>query len=160
VPDVSHWTLDAALRWALLLVLGGWGVWWALSLCVAVVDPRLAARLGPPLLRAALVGGVVAATAVPAHARQGSTGALDGLPLPQRPITATADTPAPPDRPEVHVVRPGESLWSIAHARAPGATDAELARAVARWHAANRELIGPDPDLIRPGQRLTPPGAP
>lgn len=163
MPDLTQWTLDAALRSVLLCLLAAWATWWVVGLLVAVVDPRAAARFGPPLLRALLVGGVLAATTLPAQASQDTpTGALDGLPLPQRPLT---ETPAPPVAPRavtrgVHVVRPGDTLWAIARSRDPDATDAGIAAAVARWHAVNRGVIGPDPDLIRPGQRLVPPGAP
>jgi len=56
------------------------------------------------------------------------------------------------------VVRRGDSLWSIAARHLPaGATDHEIAAAWPRWYAANRTVIGPDPDLLRPGQRLVPP---
>lgn len=55
-------------------------------------------------------------------------------------------------------VRRGDSLWAIA-ARylGPLATDAEIAREWPRWYAANRDLIGNDPDLVLPGQQLVPP---
>lgn len=164
VLDLSGLTLDAALRLSLLGVLGTWAAWWALGLLVALVDPRTAARLGPPLLRAVLVGGVVAATVAPAHARSSApVGALDGLPLPELPVTTTVPalpaTTTEASPPRAHVVAPGESLWSIVRDRSPGASDADLATAVVRWHAANRGVIGPDPDLIQPGQRLVPPGA-
>ena len=58
------------------------------------------------------------------------------------------------------VVRRGDTLWDIA-ARAldPGASAADIATSWPRWHAANRSTIGPDPDLIRPGQLLRPPGS-
>jgi len=47
------------------------------------------------------------------------------------------------------------SLWAIARAGLPhGAGDATVARAAAELHALNRRTIGPDPDLIRPGQHL------
>lgn len=55
-------------------------------------------------------------------------------------------------------VRPGDCLWDIAAAHlGPGATDVQIARAWPRWYAANRAVIGPDPNLIHPGQRLVPP---
>jgi nucleoid-associated protein YgaU len=76
-------------------------------------------------------------------------------------------TPAPPDWPATapseaeHVVVPGECLWRIAEERllAAGArpTAADVAVAVDRWWTANADVIGPDPDLIRPGQVLLPP---
>lgn len=60
------------------------------------------------------------------------------------------------DEPEpIHVVTRGESLWRIAAARlGPGATDAQIARAWPSLYAANKPLIGDDPGLIFPGQRL------
>lgn len=56
------------------------------------------------------------------------------------------------------VVRRGDTLWGIA-ARHLGehATDQDVAEAWPRWYAANRDVIGPDPDLIHPGQRLVVP---
>jgi LysM repeat protein len=58
------------------------------------------------------------------------------------------------------VVRRGDSLWAIAarHLDA-GASDAEIARAWPRWYAANREVIGDDPDLLHPGMVLQVPGS-
>lgn len=57
------------------------------------------------------------------------------------------------------VVHRGDTLWAIA-ARdlGPEATDAEVAAHWPRWHAANREVIGADPDRILPGQVLVRPG--
>ena len=55
-------------------------------------------------------------------------------------------------------VRRGDTLWSIAERHlGAAATDAEVARAWPRWHLANREVIGDDPDLIHPGTQLVPP---
>jgi hypothetical protein len=57
-------------------------------------------------------------------------------------------------------VRRGDSLWSIAARHlGPGASDAEIALAWPRWYAANRDLIGTDPDHLLPGQQLCPPPA-
>ena len=57
-------------------------------------------------------------------------------------------------------VRPGDTLWAIAAAalaaRGPTATPA-LADVAAYWprvYALNRAVIGPDPAVIEPGQRL------
>jgi nucleoid-associated protein YgaU len=56
------------------------------------------------------------------------------------------------------VVRPGDTLWAIARSRlGPGADDARVAHDVDRWHRLNHDVIGDDPDLIHPGQRLTAP---
>jgi hypothetical protein len=66
---------------------------------------------------------------------------------------AEAATPTP----EVVVLR-GDSLWTIAARHlGPGATTAQIAREWPRWWAANKHVIGPDPDRILPGQRLQPP---
>ena len=56
-----------------------------------------------------------------------------------------------------HVVRKGETLWQIADRRTTG-TAADLADEVTRIHRANRATIGPDPDVIFPGQLLSLPG--
>jgi nucleoid-associated protein YgaU len=56
------------------------------------------------------------------------------------------------------VVARGDTLWDIA-ARHLGrrASTAQVAAEWPRWHAINRATIGPNPNLIFPGQRLTPP---
>jgi nucleoid-associated protein YgaU len=59
---------------------------------------------------------------------------------------------------EAVVVRRGDTLWDIAARHlGPAATDAEIAQAWPHWYQANRDLIGSDPDLLLPGQRLLPP---
>lgn len=144
-------------------LLGAWVLWCAITLVVAVFDRRLASHIGPPLLRGLLVAGACAATAMPADAASSRTsGPLDGLLVPDRPTTAVAPpvpAAAPVTSARVVTVRAGDSLWSIVRARLPDAADVEIADAVRRWHAANRDVIGSDPDLIHPGQRLVPPGA-
>ncbi len=123
-------------------------------------------------------------TPVPAPASPAPTaGSLDPLPT-QEPVAPAADRPSasaaapatdppptaaspptvasPPARADASarpvVVRPGDTLWAIAAGRlGPGAGDSAVASEWPRWYAANRAVIGPDPDLILPGQRLTPP---
>jgi nucleoid-associated protein YgaU len=59
------------------------------------------------------------------------------------------------------VVQPGDSLWSLAaHALGPNAGNAQIAARWPDWYAANRDVIGPDPNLILPGQVLRTPAAP
>lgn len=60
--------------------------------------------------------------------------------------------------PETVVVRRGDTLWDLAarHLGA-GASTTDIAEEWPRWYAANRAAIGPDPDLIRPGQELVVP---
>lgn len=92
---------------------------------------------------------------------------LDGLPLPDRPTgrgprhpsvaarPAPAALPAPAHRVASVVVRPGDTLWSVAQHALPGPSgDAAVAHRWQRVYALNRGVVGPDPDLIRPGQRL------
>ena len=97
--------------------------------------------------------GVALAGALGAPASADTTGPrpdlLSGLPLPER-----AEGPAHPHRHDV-VVRPGDTLWAIAGSDLP--TDATDRQVSDRWHAIyrrNRGVVGPDPDLIRPGQVL------
>ncbi len=61
-------------------------------------------------------------------------------------------------RPGSRVVKFGDSLWSIAAAElGPTATAEAIAARWPHWYAANRQLIGPDPNRIHPGQVLTAP---
>jgi nucleoid-associated protein YgaU len=57
-------------------------------------------------------------------------------------------------------VRPGDSLWSLSSARlGPFASDVDIALDWPRLYQANRDIIGANPHLLRPGQILRlPPG--
>ncbi|PFG44023.1 hypothetical protein ATJ88_2740 [Isoptericola jiangsuensis] len=64
---------------------------------------------------------------------------------------------APGDDAEVVVVR-GDTLWDIAARHLPAdATDGDVLRAMLRWHDANRDVVGDDPDVVLPGQVLRAP---
>jgi hypothetical protein len=134
---------------------------------------RAAERSCPAVARAAVVtllGLTVGTTAAdPAlgdsgHAAPGASrgvASLTGLPLPDRAIGAGPATPgARPGarpRPREVVVRPGDSLWSIAEGLlGPAADDVEVTAAWHRLHRANLSRVD-DPDLIRPGQHLVVP---
>ncbi len=92
------------------------------------------------------------------------------LAIPDRPTVGapTRYTPLQPARrtgPATQrqvVVRAGDSLWAIAAAElGPEAGDAAIATRWPQWYAANAGRVGPDPDLIKPGQILhTPTQAP
>lgn len=86
-------------------------------------------------------------------------------PPPARPpVAASPSPPASQPAPLVTantavVVHAGDTLWSIARAQLPSSERSGPAVAAAwpRWWQANHAQIGDDPDLIHPGQRLTPP---
>jgi Tfp pilus assembly protein FimV len=67
-----------------------------------------------------------------------------------------AAAPAPAASGETHVVRPGESLWSIAKRLAgPGASAGAAARlANSLWQLNAATIRSGDPDLIHVGDRL------
>jgi len=77
--------------------------------------------------------------------------------------TGSGGTPAPiraSNAPPTVTVGPGDSLWTIAGADlGPAATDQQIAIAWPYWYRANRQLIGRDPNLLRPGTRLNRPAA-
>jgi LysM domain len=137
--------------------------------------PTLSRLTGPAWWRRALVGACglslaapVAAHAAPHHAQSPERCAvtcrtgdqrpsvLAGLAFPDLPDAASGSASASP---ELRTVRPGDSLWRIAREElAPNASDSAVCGEVAALYVANRELIGPDPDLILPGTHLTLPG--
>ncbi len=58
------------------------------------------------------------------------------------------------------VVRPGDTLWTIStEALGADATPQQIASEAERIYALNRDQIGPDPNLILPGQELSVPAA-
>ncbi|MCR1782062.1 LysM peptidoglycan-binding domain-containing protein [Nocardioides carbamazepini] len=101
--------------------------------------------------------------AAPAAPEAPGADMLDGLPLPDRPVgrRSAGSGPGPgPAGPAVVVVRPGDSLWTIAaHRLGPGASQTDVASYWLRVRALNAAVIGPDHDLIRPGQSLRLPPA-
>lgn len=169
--------LDLLVALALLsagVVVGAWYACACLAVCVVTIgrgfDRRWPAaeaavqRWAPPALRrltGAALGTALGVGLGLAPATAGSASPPDDLrwsppaaaPLFAAPIADAVGV--------THVVRPGESLWGIATtalgARGLPATDPAVAAEWPRWYAANSTLIGPDPDLIRPGQILTPP---
>lgn len=144
-------TALSQLTAATLVVVGAWA---ALVGLLASWRPtaRVARALTPRVLRAALfttVSGTLALS--PTHADSD----LDGLPFPDR---GTTVQPVSAKTSGDHVVQAGESLWAIAaSALPPDAGAADVASASAAWYDANRTIIGPDPDVIHPGQQLRAP---
>ena len=169
-------TALVALGTLVALALSAW-VLLVSALVLAGASSRLVGAVTPRVLRHAILVGAAGALVIsPAHAEQagspdtGVRHSVSGLPLPDRPESRSPRTPTPrPDVPPpvtdpagagaVEVV-PGDTLWAIASRALPAdATDARIAAATRAWHRANREVIGDDPDLIVPAQRLIPPTA-
>jgi nucleoid-associated protein YgaU len=121
---------------------------WALVVAALSSWPRtvgMARAMTPPALRFLVGAGLTGTMTLGGGAHAGE---LDGLRLPDRPASAANE----------HVVQPGDSLWSIAaHDLGPDVHTATVAEATGRWYDANQQVIGPDPNLIHPGQRLVVP---
>jgi nucleoid-associated protein YgaU len=148
------------------------------TLLVRLVLPAAARRgaaglLGLTLGVAPLVGtasvllptAAAAATAVTATATPTAGPVVPDWPSSAAPLAVPDwpdSAPAAAAAKGAHVVLRGDCLWDIAaarlaHGRATTPTDGEIARAVHAWWSANTSVIGPDPDLLLPGQILTPP---
>jgi hypothetical protein len=163
VAAAAAWIVLAWTGCGLVLVLlgtapgtvGRAGRWAAEHVLPGAMRRLLGAALGVGLA----VG--VAGVAVPAAA------APVALPVAAAPRAATAvpavalhlDWPVTPaGAAEPVTVRPGDCLWSITAARlGPDAAPQAVASTWPRWWAANRDVIGDDPDLLHPGQQLTAP---
>lgn len=167
---------DDWLTWLCALATTGCAAWGWLVTSLVVLEarsgrPRPSAAPGVPAwarrLVLAVCGAAVLAAAAPATADERPS-VLEGLPLPDRAEgrsfsdlvarTIAEATPAQPAPGRHVVVRPGDSLWSIAESalRDSGASAAPAAVAAywPRVYALNRDLVGADPDLLRPGQLL------
>jgi hypothetical protein len=181
-PDALVLALAAVLAWAAWL----WGAV-GLLLTAAAALPGAAGSLFRALLHGVVPATLRRAAGVALGAGVALNGpllagvALAAPPAPS--ITApavpdwpsgTSEAPVPvPPAPDpassptagTHVVVPGECLWQIATDQLRGdgsgsarpATEAVVASTVHAWWSANAQVIGPDPDLIRPGQVLRPP---
>jgi hypothetical protein len=124
----------------------------ALGIGLSVSAPLVASTIGLPALPAASAAEGESVVPDWPAARPGSAGTVP-------------DWPAGPDVTGAHVVVRGDCLWHIAAGqlldqlgRPPD--DHEVASAVRAWWRANADVIGPDPDLLLPGQVLLPPERP
>jgi hypothetical protein len=114
----------------------------------------------PPAAPFAVSAAVAADDPGPAVAVDWPSAASPEL-VPDWPGTTPEETPAQTDQ---RVVLRGDCLWDIAAAwlqqQHPGVpvSDDQVRRATQDWWLANAAVIGPDPDLLLPGQVLRPPG--
>ena len=150
----------------LLLALAAWVLLgcaaWAVAIGVAAVVEttssgrlRATAWVGCPrsLRRLLLTGLGVALVGAGPVQPQATASAQPPLPVPARPVGSVHADPRPG-----LVVHPGDTLWQLAADRLrSSASPGEVAALVHDLHHRNRGVIGPDPDLIRPGQRLAVP---
>lgn len=122
----------------------------------SVDDRRERARPKPPRDRQAtrpiptvpLPDPVVAPAPAPAPAVPTTPPAVAPVATTERPTAVRPEADA-------HVVRSGESLWTIASdLLGPGVSDAEIADESDRLYSLNRDRIGPDPDLLVVGTVL------
>ena len=84
-----------------------------------------------------------------------------GDPGPSASSAEASDAGTDAAMPFMVVVRHGDSLWSITDdLLGPGPSDpSEIAATWPLLHEANRDVIGPNPDLLVPGQQLAVPSA-
>jgi hypothetical protein len=169
-------TVDSAGADALVLAAAGaaaWAVWaWGvlgLVLTALSAAPGAVGRTAEVVVGRLLPAGARRTAALALGLSLGITAPVLGWVGPVQPAYAAPlaagpsvpDWPAEPEAPadaDAHVVVRGDCLWDIAadRLRVAGATptDAEIAVAVEAWWSANSAVIGPDPDLILPGQVL------
>jgi nucleoid-associated protein YgaU len=152
---VLRWIVPASGRRAAALALG-------IGLATAPALAGCATTAPPPavVVTAAAETTGQAAKEVPDWPAVAPADAASADAAPADAAPALPDWPAP--APGDHVVLRGECLWAIAaadlHTRTGAEpTDAQVAAAVGRWWSANATVIGPDPDLLLPGQVLRPP---
>jgi hypothetical protein len=149
-----------------------------LQRCAGAVAPRLLRRAVCAALGVALLGAAAPATAepgpgsapcpAPAAVTGWAPGGIEGS-TERPPAGSTAQEgsapgfgwfPPVPARIPVQggrtvTVHAGDTLWALAARQlGPEASAARIAQAWPRWYALNRDVIGPDPDRLRPGQRL------
>lgn len=181
--DAAHRTFAELLvvGCAVAALLAATGLWIVTTIVVVDVlrsGPGVRRTAGPvrALLLAACGVAALAGTTQPAHAdprpveppqtTAHDDSPLEGLPLPDRAtgpdraIRGAQPRVAPPRDVPPHPagrvrVRPGDSLWAIAEAElGAGATPAQIAAYWPEIHLANQAVIGDDPHLIQPDQRL------
>jgi hypothetical protein len=182
-PAVGEIVLGCAwLAWALVSYLTLSVAAAALAHLTSAIGPLGGAlnRLAPHCLRrlvdtaitvglAAAVLGASTATVLPRAA--GATPAVSTTTPHSTASAGDLDWPGLADtvrrpRPDVGLVngsrvlvQPGDSLWSIAARHLGSSADGPaITAAWHEWYAANRQVVGNNPNLIYPGQRLTAPG--
>ncbi len=168
-PSLAHLLVGTSA--AALVGCAAWA-WLALSVALAtsLAGRRTRWAGAPRWVRRLVVAGcgltvIALPTAVQAAPTSGQppgvllAPSVEGLSVPTLPETAPprprGDRAAPPAARSSVVVAPGDTLWSLARDLLPSGADEQQIEQ--RWRAlwqTNRNAIGADPDLIRPGLRL------
>lgn len=165
LPDRFDQIVVRAAEWAVLACI----VWlWAATSSVVYeamraprTEPVGEARFGVPVTLRRFVltacgAAVVAGLAAPAVADGPPPTDLAHVPVHESTSPVDPDRPRLPRRHGEVIVRAGDSLWRIASEEiGQRATDAQVTTAWRRIYDANRAVIGGDPGLIRPGQKLS-----
>lgn len=150
-----HVVLPEGARRSAALVLG---------VGLGVVGPLVATGAPSPQPPGAAAETWMPASATGSYPEQPTAPPVPDWSTPTQPDGPPDWPPAPP-RAGSHVVVPGDCLWHIAGDRLAAlhgrpATDGDVATATEAWWRANADVIGPDPDLLLPGQVLFPPDPP
>jgi hypothetical protein len=134
-----------------------------LGLGLGVAAPLLASAV--PQLTSSASAAAPAAAGVPDWPAPAP--ASDPTPVPDWPTGPETTTGSPSEAPAAgeRVVLRGDCLWHIAADSLLGRlgrlpSESEIAADVHAWWSANADVIGPDPDLLIPGQVLRSPGPP
>lgn len=145
----------------------------AISETFSLQNPRIknaGIKLIPTFLRASLGLGLAIGVGAPAMADYQETNAVVSIPVIDRVITFDSEKITKDSTnekiPEVvesksevsktYTIRSGDSLWSIAQSQIVGkdASVEEIDKAWREIWRANRDVIGDNPSLIRPGQKI------
>ncbi len=166
LPSAQLSALVACILATIGALLSLWYLAGGLALLVAQFAPARVAetirskvlQYGPPLLRKAAGISISASTAIgffsaPAALATTASPATEGSP-----VVATSPVDLGPGAPSLdltagalpqnlsyYTVQPGDSLWSISQ---------ERATSVNALYDRNKTVIGPNPNLIQPGQNL------
>jgi hypothetical protein len=127
----------------------------------AAVDAAITLGVAASIVGTAATGAVAAPRPHVVAMRTVAGSALDwpGLAATTAPTPPSPHRAAPP-HPDAVVVQPGDTLWSIAARHlGPHASGTQITTAWHAWYAANRAVIGTNPSLIKPGQRLVAPAS-
>lgn len=127
---------EALLVATMALVLLGLALWCLATWLVAHINMNAAIVMAPPLMRAALIAGLVVTISPTAHASDSPIDAVSGLELPERPsssvdtpvVDAASDLPASPGPRRTRPQKAEPQQPVLARGAAPGAVESLTSR--------------------------------